>query len=239
MHNSQTSFPQKNSGYCHCCRAATTFTIWGDWLRDTYRCDVCGSSPRQRHLNLILDQHFPQWPSSLIHESSPSNAFLSKWAANYSFSQYFPDVESGDTHDGVRCENIEALSFPDACFDLFITQDVMEHVFHPEVAFAEVMRVIKPGGAHVFTAPKHKGINKSYRRAELHGDTVVHLLPETYHGNPVGDGKALVTYDYGDDFEALASRWGGYPVTTYITRDRGLGLDGEYLELFVMRKIDV
>lgn len=236
---SKVALPHTHRGFCHCCRTEANLTIWGEWLRDTYRCDVCGSMPRQRHLNFVLDQYFPDWQNSAIHESSPSNAYVSNWSTNYSSSQYFPDVEGGATHNGIRCENIEALSFSDECFDLFITQDVMEHVFRPDVAFAEIMRVVKPGGAHIFTAPKHKGIHKSYRRASLDGERILHIYPPAYHGNPVGDGKALVIFDYGDDFEALASGWGGYPMTTHITRDRGLGLDGEYLELFVMRKIKV
>jgi hypothetical protein len=57
-----------------------------------------------------------------------------------------------------------------------------------------------------------------------------------FHGNPVGDGRSLVTWDYGDDFEDLLTKWSGYPVKTYVTRDRNLGLDGEYLEVFVCRK---
>ena len=63
-----------------------------------------------------------------------------------------------------------------------------------------------------------------------------HLLPETYHGSPIGDGRSLVTWDYGADFDDLAARWGGYLVSDYVLRDRNLGIDGEYLDVFVMRK---
>jgi hypothetical protein len=95
---------------------------------------------------------------------------------------------------------------------------------------------LKPGGMHIFTAPKHKGIKKSYPRAKLTEGRVEYLLEEQYHGNPVGDGRSLVTWDYGDDFEHLLFEWSRCPTTTYVTRDRGLGIDGEYLEVFVARK---
>ena len=43
------------------------------------------------------------------------------------------------------------MTFENESFDLFITQDVFEHVMTPNKAFKEIERVLKPGGAHVFT----------------------------------------------------------------------------------------
>jgi hypothetical protein len=132
---------------------------------------------------------------------------------------------------------LESLTFEDNTFDLFITQDVFEHIFNPNLAAQEIMRVLKPGGVHVFTAPKHKGLSKSHPRALLEDGKIKYLMEESYHGNPVGDGRALVTWDYGDDFEHLIFNWTKAATTTYVTRDRELGIDGEYLEVFVTRKI--
>lgn len=226
-----------NTGYCHCCRQKTEFVITGPWLRDQYYCQVCHSIPRQRHINYILDQYIPGWENKKIHESSPSNTFISQWATHYSSSQYFEDVAEGTLHNGVRCENLEHLTFADETFEIFVTQDVMEHVFHPVKAISEIMRVLKPGGTHVFTAPKHKNLAQSYARAVIESGEVKHLLEPMYHGNPVGDGRALVTWDYGDDFEMLFLNSCDFSTTTYVTRDRALGLDGEYLEVFVTRKV--
>ena len=226
-----------NSGYCPCCRKETVFREHGPWLRDEYLCDRCHSIPRQRHLALILSQWFPKWTHSSVHESSPSNPLLGRFCRRYSYSHFFPDRERGKTIRGVRCEDIERLTFPDGSFDIFITQDVLEHVFHPMQALRDIHRVLRPGGAHVFTTPKHAGLARSVQRAELdHAGAVHHLLEAQYHGNPVGDGKALVTWDYGDDFELLASEWVGAPVATFRTRDRSLGIDAEFNEVFVIRK---
>ena len=147
-------------------------------------------------------------------------------------------MEPGTLHAGSRCENLEALTFADNTFDLFVTQDVFEHVFRPDLASQEIMRVIKPGGAHVFTAPKHKGLRQTRQRARFESGGIVHLLEEQFHGNPIGDGRALVTWDYGDDFELRLWEWCGYPTVTYVVRDRSLGIDGEYLEVFVTRKLE-
>jgi SAM-dependent methyltransferase len=226
-----------NRGWCSCCRADTEFVETGVWLRDQYLCARCGSIPRMRAVNVTLDRYFPSWPASVVHESSPSNDFIRRHCTHYSSSYYFEGIAPGTEHQGTRCENLEKLTFDDDTFDLFITQDVFEHVFRPDLAAREIMRVVKPGGAHVFTAPKHKDLRKTVQRARSEDGAVVHLLEPQYHGNPIGDGRALVTWDYGDDFELYLWKWCGYPTVTYVVRDRHLGIDGEYLEVFVTRKI--
>ncbi len=227
---------RKNVGYCHCCRQESVFQAKGEWLRDQYACLKCSSIPRQRHLQYVLDSYFKNWEDREIHESSPSNDFVSRYCNHYSSSQYFDGSEAGSYLNGIRSENLESLSFPDNCFDLFITQDVFEHIFNPERAAREIMRVLRPGGAHVFTAPKHKGITNSFPRARLVNSQVEYLMEAVYHGNPIGDGKALVTWDYGDDFESLMTRWTRCSTINYITRDSALGIDGEYIDVFVTRK---
>jgi SAM-dependent methyltransferase len=207
------------------------------WLRDSYICIACGSIPRQRHLQAILDDRFVGWEQLTIHESSPSSNYIERYAANYSSSQYLPDVPRGDHHDGVRCEDVENLTFADESIDIFVTQDVLEHVFDPARAIAEIQRVLRPGGAHVFTAPKHLSLKRTLQRAELDAaGSVVHLAEPEHHGNPIGDGRALVTYDYGLDFERLLSAWSGTSVEVFHTVDRSRGIDAEFNEVFVIGK---
>lgn len=230
----------ENDGYCACCRHLTTFRAHQEWLRDHYVCGVCGSIPRQRHLQAVLDDQFPGWEALQIHESSPSNDYISRFAQHYTSSQYLPEVALGAEVDGIRCESVEELTFADGTFDLVVTQDVLEHVFHPERAVAEIHRVLRPGGAHVFTTPKFRGLDETKQRARLASDgTVEHLRPAQYHGSPVGDHRALVTYEYGQDFEDLLSRWtGGTSVTTVNTVDRSRGIDAMHNEVYVIRKVD-
>lgn len=227
---------RSNPGWCACCRNETDFEETGVWLRDQYLCRHCQSIPRFRAINLILDKYFPGWEQQRLHESSPCNDFISAYSADYSSSYFFGDVEPGCEYNGARCENLEELTFATDSFDLFVTQDVLEHVFNPGRAIGEIMRVVRPGGAHVFTAPKQRDLRSTVQRATLENGEIQHLLEPQYHGNPIGDGRALVTWDYGDDFEAHLWAWCGYPTATYVTRDRSLGLDGEFLEVFVTRK---
>ena len=226
-----------NEGFCHCCRSNTTFVAHDEWLRDFYVCSTCGSIPRQRHIQAFLDSQVPGWEQLVVHESSPSNDYIKRFVADYTASQYFADVPRGEYRDGIRSEDLEALTLPDNSVDIFITQDVLEHVFHPAAAIREIHRVLKPGGVHVFTTPKHKLLEQTIQRARISADgTVEHILEEQYHGNPIGDNRALVTYDYGVDFELLLSDWSGVSVQSFHTRDRSLGLDAEFNEVFVIAK---
>jgi hypothetical protein len=225
-----------NSGYCHCCRSETSFESRQSWLRDHYFCLKCHSIPRQRHIQYVLDRYFSGWEKLNIHESSPSNILISQYCTSYSSSYFFSDTICGEEKNGVRCENLEQLTFPDNTFDIFITQDVFEHIFNPDVAAKEIVRVLKPEGIHIFTAPKHKTVRKSYARAALKDGAIEYLSDAQYHGNPIGDGRSLVTWDYGDDFEFLLCEWSKCPTMTCVTRDAAVGIDGEYLEVFVTRK---
>lgn len=222
-----------NTGYCILCDSQTTFHAEGSWLRDQYVCAQCRSIPRQRALVEVLRIVRPIWRMLRIHESSPSSEFFLRAARHYTYSFYFDNVPPGSHKDGLRCETLERLTFPNESFDLFITQDVLEHVFDPAAAFREIMRVLKDGGMHVFTTPKHKNLLQSRPRARLTGEKIEHLMDPQFHGNPIGDGKALVTWDYGADFEDLVAIWSGYLTSTYVLRDRNLGIDGEYLDVFV------
>ena len=140
------------------------FVIAGNWLRDQYFCLRCKSIPRQRHIQYVLDMIEPDWTSKKIHESSPSNSYISQHAKNYSSSQFLPDVEFGTlSSHGIRSENLEKLTFSTDFFDIFITQDVFEHIFNPERAAKEIARVLSPGGIYIFTAPNSKDCVEVFR----------------------------------------------------------------------------
>jgi SAM-dependent methyltransferase len=226
-----------NTGYCCICMAERQFIAKGQWLRDQYVCEKCGTVPRMRALVEILNQVRPDWRSCASHESSPCMQFFSQQCSSYTYSFFYEDVPLGSVNpDGHRCENLEALTFPNETFDIFITQDVLEHVFNPDRALFQIMRVLRKGGLHIFTAPKHKNLLTSVRRALLNNGQVEHLIEPNYHDSPIGDKRSLVTWDYGCDFHDLIERWSGYTTCNFIIRDRRRGIDGEFLDVFVTTK---
>ena len=184
----------------------------------------------------VLNMVAPKWRKMTIHESSPCIWYFARQCRGYTASFFYDDIPLGSYKNNFRNENIEKLTFGDNTFDIFLTQDVLEHVFDPAKALAEIMRVLKLGGMHVFTAPKHKHFPKSQRRAELTDGRVIHLLEPVYHGNPISDEGSLVTWDYGLDFDDLIQEWSGYNTSNIILRDRRRGIDAEYLDVFVTIK---
>lgn len=232
-----------NDGLCPTCQRKVTFTARNKWLRDHYLCPHCKSKPRERALMRALEMFFPDWKEKVIHESSPINRGASVRLASecrgYIPSQLFGDTPPGQDKNGMRCEDLGRLTFADASIDLHVTQDVMEHVFHPEAVFREIARTLKPGGAHVFTVPIVNKHRRSQTRAVIGADgQVAHLLPPVYHGNPVSSDGALVTVDWGFDicrhiFEAS----GLYTHIVHID-DLSRGIRAEYIEVLVTVKPD-
>lgn len=230
-----------NRGYCPVCEQETIFIRHNPWLRDYYKCMHCQSIPRHRALINALNIFSPGWPDMVIHESSPggtSSEHISRKCKKYSISHFFPDTPTGSLKNGVRCENLEEMTFEDSRFGLFITQDVFEHVNHPQKAFKEIARVLKPGGMHIFTVPVYHDLKETRPRIAIQDGKIQHLLEPVYHGNPIDRKGSLVTVDYGNDFTDLIFRSSGMATTIYLQKDPRMGLDAEFLEVFISRKGD-
>lgn len=228
-----------NRGYCPICEKPVTFVRHGEWLRDEYRCQSCRSTPRFRATILTLQRLFPDWRSLSIHESSPgspSSEKLARECPGYSSSQYFPGIRPGSLHQGTMCQDLHALSFADGTFDMIVTQDVFEHIPDPSRGFAEVARVLKPGGAHVFTVPYYAG-KQTFVRSRLKDDgAMVHFAPQEFHSNPVDRNGSLVTTEWGDDLADFIFEASGMTTSIYHYHDPTHGLLGEFLYIFVSRK---
>jgi SAM-dependent methyltransferase len=228
-----------NFGFCIICNRSTLFLEVGPWLRDEYLCIACRSIPRWRAIIHALATSFPDWRDLQIHESSPgspSSNLLRREGFHYSSSQFFQGVVTGTIHHGERCEDLHNLTYPDESFDLFITQDVFEHIPAPQKGYSEVARVLKPGGAHVFTIPLYKGKPTLVRARLAEDGTLVRYLPDDYHSNPVDPKGSLVTTEWGDDVADFIYHASGLETEILHYRDRRLGLDGEFLYVFISRK---
>lgn len=230
------------SGWCSICESNSVFVAYNDWYRDHLKCQVCDSIPRERALMRVIDAVRPAWRSLRIHESSPvqrgASQKLSVECHNYVASQLYPDIKLGDTHDrsGHRCENLEGLTLASRSVDIFVTQDVMEHVFEPSLVFQEIERVLADDGVYICTVPLVRKDNASRRRSRLIGGSIEHLLEPEYHGNPVSSDGSLVTIDWGFDITRYSAEVSNLTGEIHNLEDQNLGILGEYLEVLVFNK---
>lgn len=226
-------------GFCPICEKSTVFLKEGKWLRDDFRCMRCTSLPRGRALISVLESFVPRWREMSIHESSPGGASSSKLARDckhYCATHYYPDVPLGQMKDGFRCENLEQQTFLDESFDLVVTQDVFEHVLEPAKAIREICRTLKPGGAHVFTVPWYYW-KDTLVRAVRDGTGIRHLEKPDYHGNPIDSKGSLVVTEWGADFCDFVQRESGMTTTAVRIFDRRRGIEAEFIEVFISRKL--
>ncbi|MGH7731856.1 MAG: class I SAM-dependent methyltransferase, partial [Candidatus Eiseniibacteriota bacterium] len=97
-------------------------------------------------------------------------------------SEYFDDIRPGDWKGGVQCQDVQRLTYPDDSFDLVTSTEVFEHVPDDGRAFAEVHRVLRPGGFLVFTVPL-MDTTPTLERARIERGAIVHLVAPEYHGD--------------------------------------------------------
>ena len=236
-------FVMHNSGYCHTCDENVLFVSQNEWLRDYYTCSNCHSIPRERALMYCIEKYYPQWQELVIHETSPIDRGASKklknQCRNYSASQFFTNFPTGMMHmSGFRNENLSKMTFDDESFDLFISQDVLEHVFQPEKVFSEIARVLKPGGAHIFTVPLVNKTKPSQIRALMDTNgNITHFGEPEYHGNPVNDLGSLVTMYWGFDIADFIFRHSKLYTTMIYIDNIYLGIRAEYIEILVSKKV--
>ncbi len=165
-------------GWCPVCGRLTIMGPWQNNLRESGLCYHCHSYNRQRQIAYILCASvyerigFParslgdirKHCSLTLYNTEASGALhnhLSDRKANPSYhyicSEYFgPQYTSGEVVNGIRHEDLTRLSFSDDSFDFVVSSDVLEHIPSPYKPMEEILRVLKPGGRHIFTVPFHQ-----------------------------------------------------------------------------------
>lgn len=240
------------NGYCPVCEKDTEFVAerpdkiderwYAGWFRNSLRCTSCNSPPRERAIAHFLTEYRPDWRDLIIHESSPGGAAFSaklrRECKTYVPTHYDPGFPFGIWHKSGkwRNEDLERQTFADEAFDIVIAQDVFAYLFHPGRAAREIARTLKPGGLCLLTVPVAVPFGETRQRARTDDGVVTHLLPEIYHGNPVGDGRSLVTVDWSYDIGAYLSARSGMAFTVLVLDDMRIGVRDSVNAVLVARK---
>ncbi len=143
-----------------------------------------------------------------------------------SFSDYGGPAAAG----GAQSEDLTRLSYPDRSFDIVLTSETLEHVSDLRAALGEILRVLVPGGRHVFTVPVLPGVATTFARAVVLPDgSVVERALRICH--PGGDWGYPVYTEFGADLPARL-RDAGFEVEVYF----GPPCEHDLAQVYVGRK---
>lgn len=203
---------------CAVCRTTARFERGDAPSREGYSCSTCGATLRYQGQARALLALYPEVEATAIvdlvahpsfrtvtiyepGELGPFRQFLGP-LSGYQRSTFTPDIGLGEVVGGLRNQDLQQLTYRSRSFDLVLTSDVMEHVRHPDRAWAEIYRVLRPGGAHVFSIPVSWPPPASTTpRVDVSGPLDVHLAEPNYHNGH------LVYNDFGldllDDLRAV------------------------------------
>lgn len=201
-------------GFCALCKEPSQFQVGfmfasmrsddgrllPNW-REHLNCKRCALVNRVRaSLHLFLQECVPKSDARIYisERVTPTFRWLNERFTNVVGSEYFGSGNKpGSMVEGVRHEDLQALSFPDDSFDYFLSFDVLEHVPDHTRAFEEAFRCLKPGGTLLFTAPFYSHLNENTVRAVLENDgTIRHVLEPEFHGNPIDPEHGALAYRY-------------------------------------------
>lgn len=206
---------ERLEGYCSVCASRTSFEVCTGVmlgvhpsLREGLRCPGCGLVNRNRLLfDAITDTPLAHPTAGLALEATtPLFARLQQRLPWMEGSEYFgPEHQAGARvpFQGrlVQHQSITGLGHPDASLDLLVHNDVLEHVEDTARALAECRRVLRPGGACVFTMPFFPYRGHTLLRGRQREDgSIEHIEPPEYHGDGLRSEGIYTFHHFGIDF---------------------------------------
>ena len=109
-------------------------------------------------------------------------------------SEFLEDAEQ--TFSDIPHQDLCALTFSDASFDLVLCNELFEHVQDLELAFREIARVLRPGGRLVATCPLAFGQVEAIVKVRHNPTTGApeHLTEAEFHGDPLRPEAGSLVY---------------------------------------------
>jgi SAM-dependent methyltransferase len=195
-------YRRSTTGYCPTCERTTRFYDWTVNERESGHCKWCGCKSRQRGLAQVIKSTYggrklreiggAEFSILNTECGGPLHEELSQ-NPRYACSEYLgPEHEPGAIVNRVRHEDLQRTSFDDNSFDLLVSTEVFEHIPDPYAAHREVLRILKPGGHHIFTVPYVQKWQEDCVRAVIEEGKVRHLMCPEYHYDPLRPEGVLV-----------------------------------------------
>lgn len=173
-------------------------------FRESMFCVNCFSSKRVRLLASVIISHYSKNKINSVKGLLQDTFFqtikilsINTIGSTDSFSDFIKSLTNlytttynksrpmGEVIDGLINQDIKSLTFENNDFDLVIHSDTLEHIFDYEKALSEIYRVLKPGGASIFTVPIHYSEKEIVNKFD-NNDRKKPLRPIAYHGKGAG-----------------------------------------------------
>jgi len=119
--------------------------------------------------------------------------WLEKHMHSTTKSEYFPEHPTGATVGSILNQDVQKLTFPDACFDLVTSNQVFEHVPDDVAGYHETYRVLRPGGAMIFSVPLYDA-SSTLHTAELRNGKVIFFGEPEFHDSRIGGAKSAPVF---------------------------------------------
>ncbi len=174
---------------------------WPNW-RERLACPACGFNNRQRGAIHAFEQSLRPSPDARVYlteQASLVYAWMKKrYPATIGSEFLDPEMAGGALDErGIRHEDVTRLSFEDESLDFILSFDVFEHVPMYRKAFSECARVLRSGGAMLFSVPFVADSAEVIVRASPMPDgSIVHHHPAEFHGDPVHPGEGVLCYQH-------------------------------------------
>jgi SAM-dependent methyltransferase len=209
------------AGYCTVCARASVFGVGHGQapggslnLRESLCCRRCRLTTRQRLVHLALAEEIGRRSGALrgaLLEKSTRlyRVIHARWPWLVGSEFLGPDHLPGRSYwwstrwwrwRRTRHESITSFSYAMQSLDLLVHSDVLEHVYDTGMALRECARVLRKGGAMLFTVPFAVGSPASVLRGHpLPGGGVKHIESPEYHGDGVRHGGIYTFHTFGWD----------------------------------------
>lgn len=167
--------------------------------RESFACLECTSTSRDRMLVKTLGdclgltgtmEEWPRQPLTLL-ETSGYRATPPRLAQKFRYLNLM--YASHGEEDCVQGD-LSRLGLRNGSLDVLLTSDVFEHVREDGPAWAEVYRVLAPGGYLLLQVPAVGEMETTQVRVEVRDGEDIHLMEPEYHAE-----QTLVYRYYGND----------------------------------------
>jgi SAM-dependent methyltransferase len=160
------------------------------------RCLSCGANVTNLSLIPVIKMHSQISDINTCWEMSTYGATFKYLKTNFQHvytSEYFPGAQPDEVIGGINNQDVQNLSFLDLSIDLITSNQVFEHVPNDIQGYAECYRVLKCGGALIFSVPLYD-IPKTEILAEIIDHKIIYYAKPEYHDSRTAGPKSALTF---------------------------------------------